>query len=134
MIEDGAWTEWDAIKKEQQRVTEAYQANLDVCLAQIERLTNRMQTQEWYHELSDQESDDDIDRMMGDRPRDPPPRRGVQRARVPTTEIERWINQFREEFRNHAVDGNTITQLFQQFLEEHQRREENTECCWNSVL
>ena len=32
----------------------------------------------------------------------------------------------REEFRKHAVDGNTITQRFQEFLEEHQRREENS--------
>ena len=85
-----------------------------------------MRTQEWYHELSDQESDDDIDRMAGDERQDPPPRHGVQRVRAPTTEIERWINQFREEFRNHAFDGNTITPSFQQFLEEHQRREEKS--------
>ena len=63
--------------------------------------------------------------MVGDEPWESPPRRDTQRVRVPTTEIERWINQFREEFRNHAADGNTITHHFQQFLEEHQRREEN---------
>ena len=36
------------------------------CNANIERLTNRLQTQTWYHELSDQEGDDEIDRMVGD--------------------------------------------------------------------
>ena len=85
-----------------------------------------MRTREWYHELSDQENNDEIDRIVGDEPQSAPPRHGAQRARVPTTEIERWINQFREELRNHAVDGNTITHRFQQFLEEHQRREENS--------
>ena len=82
-----------------------------------------MRTQEWYHEMSDQESEDDIDRMVGDEPQDPPPRRGVQRT---PTEIKRWINHFREEFRNHAFDGNTIAHRFQQFSEECQRREENS--------
>ena len=121
MMEHGAWAEREAIRTEQLRVTEVYQTKLDVCLARIERLTHRMRTQERYHEPSDQERDGEIDRMIGDDPREAPPRRGTQRARVPTTEIERWINQFREEFRNHAVDGNTITHCFQQFLEEHQR-------------
>ena len=107
MIEDGAWTEWDAVKKEQQRVTGVYQTKVDLCLARIERLTNRLRTQEWSHELFDQESDDDIDRMVGGEPRSTPPRREAQQVRVPTTEIERWINRFREEFRNHAADGTT---------------------------
>ena len=97
-----------------------------------------MRTQEWYHELSDQESDDEIDRMIGDELRSAPPRRDTQRARVPTAEIERWIkfriNQFREDFRNQAVDGNTITHRFQQFLEERQRREENSKALLEQCL
>ena len=42
MIEDGAWAEWDVIKREQQQVTEVYQTKLklDQREAQIERLTN----------------------------------------------------------------------------------------------
>ena len=63
--------------------------------------------------------------MIGDEPRSAPPRRGAEPVRVPTTEIERWINQFRDESRNHAVDSDAITHRFQQFLEEHQRRDEN---------
>ena len=103
MMEDGAWAERETIRTEQQRVTEVYQTKLDMCLARIARLTNLTRTQEWYHQLSDQESDDEIDRMIGHEPPEAPPRHGAQRVRVPTTEIERWINQFREEFRNHAV-------------------------------
>ena len=76
--------------------------------------------------VSDQESDDEINRMAGDEPQSAPPRRETQQVRVPVNEIERWINQFREEFRNHAVDGNAITHRFQQFLEDQQRQEENS--------
>ena len=64
-----AWLNRDTIRREQQRVTETYQIKVDLCLARIERLTNRMRTQQWYHALSDQESDDEIDRMIGDEPR-----------------------------------------------------------------
>ena len=31
-------------------------------------------------------------RMVGDKPRSAPPRRGTQRTRAPTAEVERWIN------------------------------------------
>ena len=40
-----------------------------MCLARIELLTNRIRAQDWYRELSDQESEDEIDRMVGDEPR-----------------------------------------------------------------
>ena len=111
MIEDGARTDRDTFTRERECAAETqreYQ-QVDLRLARIERLNHRMRAQEWYHELSDQESEDDIDRMLGDEPRSAPPRCGAQQARVPTTEVERWINRFREEFRNHAIDGNVIT-------------------------
>ena len=43
MIEDGAWTERDALMREQQRVAETHRENqtkVDLCLARLERLTN----------------------------------------------------------------------------------------------
>ena len=42
-----------------------YQAKVDQCVASVERLTNRLRMKGWYHELSDQESEDGIDRMVG---------------------------------------------------------------------
>ena len=47
------------------------------CAANLARLEDRMRTQNWHHELSDQESDDEVDRMVGDRPS------AVMQARVP---------------------------------------------------
>ena len=72
MIEDGVWNDRNTLTQDQERAAEThreYQANL--CLARIERLTNhnQMRTQDWYHELSDQESEDEIDQMVGDEPR-----------------------------------------------------------------
>ena len=49
-----------------------YQAKVEV---RVDRLTDRVRTQVWYHELSEQESEDEIDRMVGDELRPPPPRR-----------------------------------------------------------
>ena len=42
----------------------------------------------------------------------------------PIADVEQWLNQFREEFRNNSVDGNNLTQLFTQFVEEYRQREE----------
>ena len=127
-IEDGVWYDRNTFMQEQERnaeTTREYHAKVDLTLARTGRLINRLHTQDWYRELSDQESEDEIDRMLGDEPHGAPPRRSTQRVRVPTADVEQWINQFREEFRNNAVDGDTLTQRFTQFLEERQRREEH---------
>ena len=99
-----------------------YQAKGDQCVASVERPTNRLRTQNWYDELSEQESDDE-DGMVGDRPRPAPPRRGVTRARVPVQEFDQWMNQLRDEVQAHGVDREAFHQRVTQFLEEHQRRE-----------
>ena len=78
---------------------------MDLCLARIERLTNRIRPQDWYHELSDQESEDEIDRMVGDEPRSTQERRGIRRVRAPTADIDQWLNQFREEFQTMSQVG-----------------------------
>ena len=129
MIEDGVQYDRNIRMQARERATEThreYQTKVDLCLAQIERLTNRMRTHDWYRELSEQESEDGSDQMVRDEPRGVPPQCGIQRIRVPTAEVERWINQIREEFRNTAVDGSTLTRRFTQFVEERQRREENS--------
>ena len=61
------------------------------CAASLERLENRMRTQNWYHELPDQESDDAIDRMVVDR--SDVQSRTVMRARVPARELDRWVSR-----------------------------------------
>ena len=61
-IEDGMWHDRNTLTKEQGRAAETqreYQTKADLFLARIERLTNRMRTQDWYRELSDKESEDD---------------------------------------------------------------------------
>ena len=55
---------------------------MDQRIAHIDRLEIRMRTQNWYHDLSDQESNDQIDRMVENRPRPAVPRRVVMQARV----------------------------------------------------
>ena len=120
MIEDGVKYDRNIRMQERERAAETHrknQAKEDLFLAPIERLSNRARTHEWHHELSEQESEDEIDRLVGDEPRSAPPRRGTQQIRAPTAEVESWINQRREELRNTAVDGSTLTQRFTQFLE-----------------
>ena len=73
--------------------------------------------------MSDQESDDEIDRMVGDRPRPAPPRRGVIRARVLVQELDQWSNQLRHEVQTRGLDRDAFHQRVTRFLEEHQRRE-----------
>ena len=97
---------------------------MDQCVASIESLTNRLRTQTWFHELSDQESEGEIDRMVGERPRPAPPRRGVLRARVPVREFDQRINQLRDEVQTRGgLDRDAFAQRVTRFLEEHQRRE-----------
>ena len=102
-----------------------YQAKVDECVASVERLTDRLRTQHWYHELSEQESDDEIGRMVEDQPRPPPPRHGAQRTRILMSEVDRLVTQIRGEFHICGLDRDALTQLMQRFLEEHQRREES---------
>ena len=40
--------------------TRECQTKMDQRLAQIQRLSNRIRTQDWYHDLSDAESDEEI--------------------------------------------------------------------------
>ena len=58
--------------------------------------------------------------------------RSTQRVCVPTTDIDQWLEQLREEFQYHVGDRNNLTQRFAQFLEEHQRREERRTVLWNT--
>ena len=58
--------------QDQDRVVEIsreYQTKVDLRLTQIQQLDDRIRTQEWYHELSEQESDNKIDQMLGEEPR-----------------------------------------------------------------
>ena len=64
--------------------------------------------------------------MIGEEPRPPPPRRSGQRTSVPTTEIEQWVTQLRDEFNVRGLDWDVLTQRFTRFLEEQQRREESS--------
>ena len=59
MPEDDALAERDASMREQQRVTEISNKSGPM------RLTNRMRIQEWYYELSDQDSDAEINHGIG---------------------------------------------------------------------
>ena len=43
---------------------------------------------------------------------------------MPTTDLDQWLEQLREEFQHHVEDRNNLTQRFAQLLEEYQRREE----------
>ena len=73
---------------------------------------NRICTQECYHDLSEQESDDEIDRMLGEEPHSAQERRGIRQVRVPTADIDqpvagripapcrRWEQPFHSVLRN----------------------------------
>ena len=41
-----------------------YQAKVDMCLARVERVSDRIRTQDWYHDLSEQESDEETEQML----------------------------------------------------------------------
>ena len=82
-----------------------------------------MRTQNWYHDLSDQESDDEVDQMVEGRPRPAVPRRMVMQARVPLGELDQRVNQLRNDVQNRGLDNNAFHQRVTQFLAEHQRRE-----------
>ena len=75
-----------------------YQPKVDLCLAHMELVNNRIRTQEWYRELSEQGSDEEIDQMLGDeQPRSAQGRRSTQRVHMTTANIDQWLEQLREE-------------------------------------
>ena len=102
-----------------------YQAKVDTRLARVERVNDRIRAQDWHHDLSEQESDEEIEQMLESAQRrctqEQP---GTQRIRVETSDIDQWHDQLRQEFQHHVRDRNNLAPRGAQFLEEHQRREE----------
>ena len=86
-----------------------HQAEVDQCVARVERLTNRLRMQDWYHELSDQESEDDIDRMVGEQSRPTPPRRSVQRIGSPHLRLNNG-SVSSDEFQLRGLDRDAFMQ------------------------
>ena len=60
----------------------ACRVRLNRCPAGLARLEDRMRTQDWYHDLSEQESSEETNQMVEGRPRPAAPRRMVMQARV----------------------------------------------------
>ena len=111
-----------------------HQVKTDQCIALIERLENRLRTQTWYHELSDQGNDDEIDRMVGDRPRPAPPRHAVMRAKAPTGELDRWVNQLQEEVQTQGMESYVFHQRVSDFSRNSKEAKPGIELHWNSEL
>ena len=64
-----------------------------------------MSTQDWYRDLSEQESSDETHRMVDSRSRRvAPKRRMVAQARVPIGELERWFTQLRHHARIRRIE------------------------------
>ena len=99
---------------------------LNQCTSDLARLENRMRTQDWYHDLSEQESSDEIHQVVEGRPRATTPRCMVMQARVPLGELDQWINQLRHDVQTHGLDNDSLHQRVTRFLTEHQRREANS--------
>ena len=87
-------------------------------------LENRVRTQDWYHDLSEQESSDEIHRIGDGRPRRAAPkRRMIAQARVPVEELEQLFAQLRNDVQKSGLDREVVHKRITQFLAECQRRE-----------
>ena len=87
-------------------------------------LENRMRTQDWYHDLSEQESSDEIHGLVDGRPRHAAPKRCmIAQARVPVGELEEWFTQLHRDAQNNGINHEVTHQRITQFLAGHQRRE-----------
>ena len=87
----------ESLRQRQERVSQ--------CEAGLTDLENRMRTQDWWHDLSEQESSDEIHRIVDGRARRAAPkRRMVAQAKVPIGEPERMFTQLRDEAQTYGVD------------------------------
>ena len=84
--------------------------------ANLARLEDQIRTLGWYHDLSEQESDDEVDQMLGDRPRPAPPRCMAMQARVPLRELDQWITQLQNDVQNRGLDNDAFHQRVTKFL------------------
>ena len=72
------------------------QMHLNQCTAGLEDLRDCMRTQDWYHDLSDQQSSDEIHQMTDGRPMPRPQasrRRPAAQARVPLRDFEALLEE-----------------------------------------
>ena len=103
------------------------QVRLKQFAAGLEDLRDRMRNQDWYHDLSDQQSSDEIHQMVDGRPMpSPAPRsRPAAQARV-LRDFEALLAQLRQDTEAQKMDDeDTIRQRITHFLAEYQRREVN---------
>ena len=83
-------------------------------------LDNRVRTQDWNHDLSEDESSDENHQTADGRPRPRrvvPKRRLVAQARVPLRELEPWFAQLRRDTQAQGRDEDTIHQRMTGFWE-----------------
>ena len=91
-----------------------------------------MRNQEWYHDVSEQESDEEIRQITDERPRTrrtAQQRRAAAKARafnrVALREHAPGLNQLQQDTQSQGPDENTTHQRITRFLAEYQRREAN---------
>ena len=88
-----------------------YKVRLDQCTAGLADLDNRARNQEWYHDVSERESSDEIHQAIDRRPRPRravPKRRPVMQARVLLRELEPWMADLHRDTQVQGLDGATI--------------------------
>ena len=91
--------------------------------AGLTELEQRIRTQDWYHDLSEQENSDKVHRLVDGRP---PPRRAAPPRRRTGAQggLEQLFTQLRNDVQNNGLDqGAAIDQRLTQFLTEDRRRE-----------
>ena len=97
------------------------------CEAGRQSLENRMRTQDWFHDLSDQET---VTRSMlcsmGHPDVDVQRRNFVLFGQELFGELKPWFAQFRQEAQANGLDYDAIHQRIHRFMAEHQRREANS--------
>ena len=81
---------------------------LDQCTAEVERTHQRI-SQEWFRDLSEQESSDEILQRLDDRPihgpkRATPKRRPTVPTRAPLREVDPVLTQLQQEAQEQGLD------------------------------
>ena len=101
--------------------------SLNQFAAGFEDLRDRMRTQDWYHDLAEQQSSDEIHEMA-----DGCPCLGLQHQDVAQLhkqefhrDFEALLAQLRQDTEAQRMDEDTIHQKITHFLAEYQRREVN---------